>query len=73
MTDGTVIAPALGLDLDLDEPGRRVHPLKPTCGSGSADNVEEVHTVNAFAQATNETWKLKVRDRTAQDTGCINS
>ncbi|MGB8946904.1 MAG: hypothetical protein WCD21_42710 [Streptomyces sp.] len=56
----------------LHDPGR-VHPLRPTRSSESADNVTEVHTVNAFAQAPNDTWKLKLQDRTAQDTGCISS
>ncbi|AZM55636.1 peptidase M4 [Streptomyces sp. WAC 01529] len=61
------------LQVDLVAPDGTVYPLKPTSSSDSADNVKETYTVNASSEVANGTWKLKVQDKAAQDTGYINS
>ena len=38
-----------------------------------ADNVTETYTVNASSEVANGTWKLRVQDQAALDTGYINS
>jgi subtilisin-like proprotein convertase family protein len=40
---------------------------------GSADNVDQIFTVNVSTEARNGTWKLRVQDAAAQDTGFIIS
>jgi subtilisin-like proprotein convertase family protein len=40
---------------------------------GGADNLNQTYTVNASTEVANGTWKLRVRDAAAQDTGFIDS
>ncbi|MCX4456911.1 M4 family metallopeptidase [Streptomyces sp. NBC_01340] len=61
------------LVVDLLAPDGTVYPLKAFSSSDSADNVQETYTVNASSEVANGTWKLRVQDKAAQDTGYINS
>ncbi|MBL1086716.1 M4 family metallopeptidase [Streptomyces actinomycinicus] len=61
------------LVIDLVGPSGTAYRLKNFSGSDSADNVNETYTVNASAEPANGTWKLKVQDQAAYDTGTINS
>ncbi|ATL30604.1 M4 family metallopeptidase [Streptomyces formicae] len=61
------------LKVDLLAPDGSVYPLKAASGSDSADNVKETYTVDASSEVANGTWKLRVQDVAAQDTGYINS
>ncbi|MBO0515776.1 proprotein convertase P-domain-containing protein, partial [Streptomyces beijiangensis] len=47
--------------------------LKNSSSGDSADNVIATYTVNASSEAANGTWKLRVQDIAAQDTGYIDS
>jgi secreted trypsin-like serine protease len=40
---------------------------------GSADNIDQTYTVNLSSEQRNGTWKLRVADAAAQDTGYINT
>ncbi|MER7280617.1 proprotein convertase P-domain-containing protein [Dactylosporangium sp. NPDC000244] len=40
---------------------------------GSADNLDQTFTVNLSSEAPNGTWKLRVQDAAATDTGFINT
>ncbi|MFE0501973.1 proprotein convertase P-domain-containing protein [Lysobacter soli] len=42
-------------------------------GGGSADNVNKTVTFNLSTEPLNGTWKLRVNDNAAGDTGYINS
>ncbi|MFE3495766.1 M4 family metallopeptidase [Streptomyces sp. NPDC059175] len=61
------------LVIDLIAPDGTAYRLKNFSGSDSADNVVETYTVNASSEVANGTWKLKVQDQAAWDTGYINS
>ncbi|MFF4255907.1 M4 family metallopeptidase [Streptomyces sp. NPDC001663] len=61
------------LVIDLVAPDGSTYRLKNFSSSDSADNVNETYTVNASSEVANGTWKLKVQDQAAQDTGYINS
>ncbi|MFJ1971741.1 M4 family metallopeptidase [Streptomyces sp. NPDC087903] len=61
------------LVLDLVAPDGTAYRLKSFSSSDSADNVNETYTVNASSEVANGTWKLRVQDQAAQDTGYINS
>ncbi|MFI1468406.1 M28 family metallopeptidase [Streptomyces wuyuanensis] len=61
------------LVVDLLAPDGTAYRLKNSSGSDSADNVIATYTVNASAEAANGTWKLRVQDVAAQDTGYIDS
>ncbi|MFD6297495.1 M4 family metallopeptidase [Streptomyces sp. NPDC060235] len=61
------------LQIDLVAPDGSTYRLKNTSSSDSADNVNTTYTVNASSEVANGTWKLKVQDKAAQDTGYINS
>ncbi|MEU0041312.1 M4 family metallopeptidase, partial [Streptomyces sp. NPDC006333] len=61
------------LVIDLVAPDGSTYRLKNFSSSDSADNVQETYTVNASSEVANGTWKLKVQDQAAQDTGYINS
>ncbi|SDN59263.1 M28 family metallopeptidase [Streptomyces wuyuanensis] len=61
------------LVVDLLAPDGTAYRLKNSSGSDSADNVITTYTVNASAEAANGTWKLRVQDVAAQDTGYIDS
>ncbi|KAB1143634.1 peptidase M4 [Streptomyces luteolifulvus] len=61
------------LVIDLLAPDGTAYRLKNFSGSDSADNVTETYTVNASSEVANGTWKLRVQDQAALDTGYINS
>ncbi|MEU6681397.1 M4 family metallopeptidase [Streptomyces sp. NPDC046925] len=61
------------LVIDLVAPDGSTYRLKNSSAGDSADNVVETYTVNASSEVANGTWKLKVQDVAAQDTGRINS
>ncbi|MCX5209692.1 M28 family metallopeptidase [Kitasatospora sp. NBC_00240] len=61
------------LVIDLVAPDGSAYRLKNSSGNDSADNVITTYTVNASSEVANGTWKLKVQDVAAQDTGYIDS
>jgi subtilisin family serine protease len=61
------------LVIDLVAPSGTVRSLKTSNGSDSADNVDTTYTVNLSSEAANGTWRLRVRDAFALDTGYLNS
>ncbi|WP_351226694.1 M28 family metallopeptidase [Streptomyces sp. NPDC002133] len=61
------------LVIDLVAPDGTAYRLKNSSGSDSADNVITTYTVNASSEAANGTWRLRVQDVAAQDTGYIDS
>ncbi|MEU6547390.1 S8 family serine peptidase [Streptomyces sp. NPDC046859] len=61
------------LVIDLVAPDGSAYRLKSASGSDSADDVKATYTVNASTEAADGTWKLRVRDTAAQDTGRLNS
>ncbi|MFG1667112.1 S8 family serine peptidase [Streptomyces sp. Y7] len=61
------------LVIDLVAPDGSTYRLKSASSSDSADNVIATYTVNASGEAANGTWKLRVQDTAAQDTGRVNS
>ncbi len=60
------------LIVDLIAPDGTVYPLRNRTG-GSADNIVQNFSVNATAEVRAGTWKLRVTDAEARDTGYINS
>ncbi|MFH8627699.1 M4 family metallopeptidase [Streptomyces vietnamensis] len=60
------------LVVDLIAPDGSVYNLSNRAG-GSADNINQTYTVNASSEVANGTWKLRVQDKAAIDTGYINS
>ncbi|MCL8014320.1 S8 family serine peptidase [Streptomyces sp. AS02] len=61
------------LVIDLVAPDGSTYRLKSASSSDSADNVNTTYTVNASSETANGTWKLRVQDTAAQDTGTLNS
>ncbi|MFD4522855.1 S8 family serine peptidase [Streptomyces sp. NPDC058470] len=61
------------LVIDLVAPDGSTYRLKAASSSDSADNVSASYTVDASSETANGTWKLRVQDTAAQDTGTINS
>ncbi|MEV6206361.1 M28 family metallopeptidase [Kitasatospora sp. NPDC051914] len=61
------------LVVDLVAPDGSTYRLKNSSSNDSADNVITTYTVNASSEVANGTWKLKVQDVAAQDTGKIDS
>ncbi|MGW5180041.1 S8 family serine peptidase [Streptomyces sp. NPDC004082] len=61
------------LVVDLIAPDGSAYRLKSSSGSDSADNVNTTYTVDASSEGANGTWKLRVQDVAAQDTGTLNS
>ncbi|MFE7709585.1 S8 family serine peptidase [Streptomyces sp. NPDC057486] len=61
------------LRIDLVAPDGSVYNLKAYGTGGSTDNVITTYTVNASSEVANGTWKLRVSDNAAADTGRINS
>ncbi|WP_328354451.1 S8 family serine peptidase [Streptomyces sp. NBC_00445] len=61
------------LVIDLVAPDGSTYRLKAASSSDSADNVNTTYTVNASTETANGTWKLRVQDTAAQDTGRLNS
>jgi serine protease len=60
------------LAISLVAPDGTVYSLKPASSSDSADNVNTTYTVDASSETANGTWKLRVQDTAAQDTGTLN-
>ncbi|MEW2135854.1 S8 family serine peptidase [Streptomyces sp. NPDC005409] len=60
------------LKVDLIAPDGTVYTVHNRAG-GSADNINQVYTVNASAEVANGTWKLRVNDNAGGDTGKIDS
>ncbi|MEV7520201.1 S8 family serine peptidase [Streptomyces sp. NPDC091371] len=60
------------LKVDLVAPDGTVYTVHNRTG-GSADNINQVYTVNASAEVANGTWKLRVNDNASADTGKIDS
>ncbi|CAM5687816.1 S8 family peptidase [Streptomyces purpurascens] len=60
------------LVIDLVAPDGSTYRLK-SAASDSADNVNTTYTVNASSETANGTWKLRVQDTSAQDTGTLNN
>ncbi|MEU8890599.1 M4 family metallopeptidase [Streptomyces sp. NPDC048442] len=60
------------LVIDLIAPDGTAYRLKNSSSSDSADDVKATYTVNASSEVAAGTWKLKVQDVAAQDTGIIN-
>ncbi|SDJ50702.1 Proprotein convertase P-domain-containing protein [Actinokineospora alba] len=61
------------LVVDLVAPDGSTYRMKNSSSNDSADNVITTYTVNASTEIANGTWKLKVQDIAAQDTGYIDS
>ncbi|WP_406120806.1 S8 family peptidase [Streptomyces sp. NBC_00989] len=61
------------LVLDLVAPDGSTYRLKAASTSDSADDVKATYTVDASSETANGTWKLRVQDTAAQDTGTLNS
>ncbi|AQW53544.1 peptidase M4 [Streptomyces hygroscopicus] len=61
------------LVIDLIAPDGTAYPLKSASLFDSADDVRTTYTVNASSETAVGTWKLRVQDMYAQDTGYINS
>ncbi|MFJ3616525.1 S8 family peptidase [Streptomyces iakyrus] len=59
------------LVIDLVAPDGSAYRVK-AAASDSADNVNTTYTVNASSEVANGTWKLRVQDTAAQDTGTLN-
>ena len=60
------------LKVDLVAPDGSLYNVHNRSG-GSADNVNKTVTFNLSSEALNGTWKLRVNDNAAGDTGYINS
>ncbi len=60
------------LVVDVLAPDGSVYNLHNRSG-GSTDNISRTYTVNAAGEVANGTWRLRVRDAAAQDTGLINT
>ncbi|MFG2777074.1 S8 family serine peptidase [Streptomyces prunicolor] len=61
------------LVLDLVAPDGSTYRLKSASTSDSADDVKATYPVDASSESANGTWKLRVQDTAAQDTGTLNS
>jgi hypothetical protein len=60
------------LVVDLIAPDGTAYRLKNSSATDSADNVKATYTVNASSETASGTWKLRVQDVYARDTGYIN-
>ncbi|MCQ9182393.1 S8 family serine peptidase [Streptomyces sp. IBSBF 2953] len=60
------------LVVDLVAPDGTAYRLKAASSSDSADDVNTTYSVDASAETANGTWKLRVQDTAAQDTGRLN-
>ncbi|WP_406862921.1 S8 family peptidase [Streptomyces sp. HUAS MG47] len=61
------------LQVQLIAPDGSAYTLKGFGTGGSADNINTTYTVNASSEVANGTWKLRVTDNAAWDTGKIDS
>jgi subtilisin family serine protease len=59
------------LVVDLLAPDGTVYNLHNRTG-GSADNIDQVYTVNASSKLANGTWKIRAQDKAAIDSGYID-
>ncbi|MCP9945132.1 S8 family serine peptidase [Streptomyces somaliensis] len=57
--------------IELIAPDGTVRQLKGT-GNDSTDDIKTTYTVDASSEQANGTWKLRVSDRMAGDTGTLN-
>ncbi|MFF7855498.1 S8 family serine peptidase [Streptomyces sp. NPDC007904] len=60
------------LQVQLIAPDGTAYTLKSYGTGGSADDINTTYTVNASAETADGTWKLRVGDNAARDTGRIN-
>ncbi|WP_325063867.1 proprotein convertase P-domain-containing protein [Lysobacter panacisoli] len=60
------------LKVDLVAPDGSLYNIHNRTG-GSTDNVNKTVTLNLSSEPLNGTWKLRVNDNAAGDTGYINS
>ncbi len=60
------------LVVTLVAPDGSLYTLHNRAG-GSADNINQIYTVNLSTEAANGSWKLRVRDAASADTGYIDS
>nr|WP_281174055.1 proprotein convertase P-domain-containing protein [Arenimonas metalli] len=60
------------LRVDLVAPDGSLYNISNRAG-GSADNLVGTYTLNLSSEALNGTWRLRVNDNAAGDTGYINS
>ncbi|MGW7368159.1 S8 family peptidase [Streptomyces sp. NPDC054841] len=61
------------LQVQLIAPDGTAYTLKGYGTGGSSDNINTTYTVNASSEVANGTWKLRVSDNAAIDTGKIDS
>ncbi|MFE2754184.1 S8 family serine peptidase [Actinosynnema sp. NPDC059335] len=61
------------LAIDLVGPSGAVFALRAAGGENSADGVHETYKVDTSAENKNGTWKLRVKDSFAYDTGTIDA
>ncbi|KYG52324.1 hypothetical protein AWI43_24030 [Streptomyces sp. WAC04657] len=54
-------------------PHGTAYRLKNSSGTDSADDVRTTYTVDASGETADGTWKLRVQDVSAQDTGHIDA
>jgi aminopeptidase S len=60
------------LVVDVLAPDGSVYNVHNRSGAGT-DNIVTTYTVNASSEVANGTWRLRVRDAAAQDTGTVNA
>ncbi|HWT15540.1 MAG TPA: proprotein convertase P-domain-containing protein, partial [Patescibacteria group bacterium] len=60
------------LKVDLVAPDGSLYNIHNRTGSGT-DNINKTMTLNLSSELLNGTWKLRVNDNAAGDTGYINS
>ncbi|MGH3393022.1 MAG: proprotein convertase P-domain-containing protein, partial [Actinomadura sp.] len=61
------------LTLDLVAPDGTAYRLKDANNSDGGDDIDATYTVNVSGEAREGTWKLRVNDGFANDTGRIDS
>ncbi|CRK60820.1 Aminopeptidase Y (Arg, Lys, Leu preference) [Alloactinosynnema sp. L-07] len=59
--------------IDLVAPDGTAYRLKNSSANDSADNVKQTFTANLSSEVADGTWKLRVQDVAAQDTGTLNN
>jgi subtilisin-like proprotein convertase family protein len=60
------------LKVDLVAPDGTVYVLHNRTGAGT-DNIDTTYTVNLSGESANGTWRLRVNDNAALDTGRIDT
>jgi proprotein convertase P-domain-containing protein len=61
------------LQVQLIAPDGTAYTLKAYGTGGSADNIDTTYSVNASSEVANGSWKLRVSDNAAIDTGRIDA